>query len=109
MDTFGKGDRVWFTGNAQWLYDNGYEDPASEWLLHCYGIVVGTSGDRALVSFHMFCNYEEGYEPYATFVPQSLLKAAELTSEYILESEGVRYTCIEHDWIAMRASCPKCS
>ena len=103
------GDRVWFTGNAQWLWDKGYEDPASSWLLHCYGIIAGKStGGNALVSFHMFCNYDDGYKPYAVWVPQSMLKLADLTPEYIEESEGDTYTCLEHKWIARIFTCPRC-
>jgi hypothetical protein len=89
MEKLKVGDRVWFTGTAQWLWDEGYEDLARRWLQSTYGLIVEESptSDKVLVSFHMFCNYAEGYTPYAVFIPISKLKFADLSPEYIAESE----------------------
>ena len=79
-------DRVWYTGTTQYLYNKGFLDNEMTLLLHTYGQIADMQGDSLLVSFEAF--RREGYPIVRVWLHKSLFKLANLSDEYIEESEN---------------------
>lgn len=81
-------DRVWCTASAQQLYDYGYGDRESTFMLHTYGQIKAELKDRLMVSYAMWCQFDKGHQPVVVFCPRDWFKFADLDEDYIQESEG---------------------